>query len=549
MAVAECMRDPCTKRNNERVGSFKLKMTKWRHLTIIVALVFFCGIVGLGESVRAGRSNPNPSALLTSTRSVARGGEQQADDVTLVSWYTASYADHAATLTRSCQRYGVVCDIVQVPDAVVEDVGSFQAFKVLFILAKLLEHGGQVMYVDADLELKAPLQPKLLSVWSGPESDDTETRQKLLPQPDAAVFNWRYRMTELPPTIATGAIYLRDTHCTRQLLRLWAHAMMFDTNAQGAADDRILSFLFEELYSSDMTNGVVRHLGLGRCSFAWLPATFLHLPTVPAFTRVFGKKLTQVVLTHPHPVTASFRNSQPPIRPPTSFYNTLLPSSSATRPVNNSSIHQNLKEPATRRILQLALSFLSMAPPPPPKVVNKKLNSGDFLSQEGIGMRARIAASMTALPFGDSSVHSESESANVSRKLVVMFDVSPQEQFGKVVRALSVVVSQMKDFAQQQTSNPLPGGPWTPILVVPNVRCLRPLRYVNFRDIVDLEHMATAVGFDVLTIEQYVDQQLTSVVKNVERHIPVLFRSENKRCDDHVALAFFTCVIQSSQRR
>ena len=197
------------------------------------------------------------------------------DDVVVVAWHTPLYADRARELQESCHKFRTKCDIVAVPDSSVDAAGSFQAFKVLFILAKLLQHGGRIVYADADLILEAPIQRTLPSLWPKGTAEE-----KGYHHPDGAFFNWRMYLPSKPPTIATGALYLADTFCSRNLLLLWLAAMAYGNNTNGAADDRVLSFLFADLFADSAESEIVQRLGHGKCSFAWLPPEYLHLKNV-----------------------------------------------------------------------------------------------------------------------------------------------------------------------------------------------------------------------------------------------------------------------------
>ena len=97
----------------------------------------------------------------------------------VVSWYTPAYAPQAQRLLASCSKYSVRCDVVPVSDAAVRDTaGSFQLFKVVFMLAKLLEHGAQgaaaIVYVDADLIVEAPVHTRLRKLWGQGAADRPE---------------------------------------------------------------------------------------------------------------------------------------------------------------------------------------------------------------------------------------------------------------------------------------------------------------------------------------------------------------------------------------
>ena len=541
-----------------------------------------------------------------------------AEQTTLVSWYTPSYAERARRLENSCEEHSVRCDIVPVPETTVAQAGSFQNFKVLFMLAKLLEHGnghgGGIVYADADILLNAPLHQALVEQLSVrqpsalPHEADAARPQHRLP--DAAFFNWRMSKPDMPPTLATGVVYLRDTQCTRALLRLWLGAMNFGNNSLGAADDRVLSFLFESLdlqphrdrsETKQAMHGTTpgrgwQHsfhagenfgftagpsgllAGLG-CSFTWLPPAFLHLPAVPAFTNVFGHAVVPV-LSHPDPITASFRNSKPPLRPPRDHYELFRSAGTMSEGGRLGSVHRErtlaandaLKLTVQRLAKSIALAAPAYDAPPPvgsddalsqvPALDSHahKLSQGmrmvqSFLDRQGRGGWAERATravegtdskAATARFSGSDAVspHSTLSSDQNRAKLFLMFDISPQEQFGKALRAVSVVISEVTAFAASITSstpntrNPFPGGI---VVVLPRVRCLHPLRYLPFSDLVDLEFMNSALrrvdgarsaaphadngeAVQVMQLEDFVAKY------NPKRVIPILHRFESQRC-------------------
>ena len=208
------------------------------------------------RGVDRGEQQPHQSQHVLPTNKTSNEEYTNNATVVLVSWYTSKYAAKAERLRRSCAKHSVdlFCDVVEVPDAYLRTVkdggGSFQLFKVLFMLGKLLGYPGKdVMYVDADIVMQAPLMPHLRrlqwpqqgsseeGVGGGGSRGATGTSgggghgEQQFPstgsqhQPAAAFFNWRASRPAMPPTIATGVVLLRNTPCGRQLLRLWAAGM------------------------------------------------------------------------------------------------------------------------------------------------------------------------------------------------------------------------------------------------------------------------------------------------------------------------------------
>jgi len=124
----------------------------------------------------------------------------------VVSYYTPGYEACAGRLRDSLLRHSIPMDIQAIPDA-----GSWESNcgrKPAFLLEMLNKHRRPVVWVDADAEVKAPLEiPK--HILSGA---DISTRIRI-------------RRGHKNGEVLSGTVFVNDTHRARLILNAWIREM------------------------------------------------------------------------------------------------------------------------------------------------------------------------------------------------------------------------------------------------------------------------------------------------------------------------------------
>ena len=207
-----------------------------------------------------------------------------AADFVVAAMHTDAYADKAARLLASCERFGIAHDIRRVP-SVHQSISrrgtpDLAFTKPAFILDALARHRRPVLYIDADCEIRAA--PALIGELLGQGVEfaifnwaaDRHTEAYLpapivLGTPDGVTgkgpryyrLAWKFPYYDPAQLLCSGAVQLyADTPAARGLLEAWRRTI---ERFPEAADDFALSYAYNN-----------RGPDLTRIRASWLPKPY-----------------------------------------------------------------------------------------------------------------------------------------------------------------------------------------------------------------------------------------------------------------------------------
>lgn len=188
----------------------------------------------------------------------------------VVSFFTGDgvYRQFAEKLRASCERFGVPYDIEEFPST--GDWIRNLAKKPRFLIDKLDRHGGPVVWMDADCEIRQ--DPALLRAGSGEGGVDFMCYNLLADRGNG--IRDEYDPTRLHAS--SGVMYVADTPAARGFIAQWGE--MCEENPD-QRDDFVLNYAFARRRNTELR-------------YCWLPREYnrmdIYFPqTEPVINHVY----------------------------------------------------------------------------------------------------------------------------------------------------------------------------------------------------------------------------------------------------------------------